>query len=156
MCHWKNMIGHRNGVLMWKIAYYKNINGRCPLEISEGHTQDISKFWFNSWEPIWYFKNCKAPENLWQPARCTGFSHSNRDEMWYYIKIEEKNPKYLIISVIRTILGNIGTYKEYTNEDPNQVPELTEMELVFLKSSNEIISGDLEKFRLIRTKFQGR
>ena len=48
------------------IDSYKNINGRCTLQISEGHTQDISKFRYHLWEPIWYFKKCKAPETSWQ------------------------------------------------------------------------------------------
>ena len=30
----------------------KNIDVRFPLEISEGHTQEISKFRFHLWEPI--------------------------------------------------------------------------------------------------------
>ena len=46
---------------MHNIASSKNLSGRCPLEISKGHTQDISKFRFHLWEPIWYFKKCKAP-----------------------------------------------------------------------------------------------
>ena len=35
------------------IASYKNLNGKCPLEISEGHIQVISKFIFHLWETIW-------------------------------------------------------------------------------------------------------
>ena len=50
---------------------------------------------------------------------------------------------------------NIGTYKEYTNEDPNQVPELTEMELVFLKSSNDIIYGYLDEITPDHDKVSG-
>ena len=43
------------------------------------------------WEPIWYFKKCKTPENTWQPEICIRFSHSIGDEMCYSIKTEEKN-----------------------------------------------------------------
>ena len=45
----------------------EKINGSCSLKICEGHTQDISKFRFHLWEPMWYFKKCKAPENSWKP-----------------------------------------------------------------------------------------
>ena len=45
---------------VYYIASYKNLNVRCPLDISEGHTQGISGFRFNLWEPICYFKECKA------------------------------------------------------------------------------------------------
>ena len=68
------------------IAYSKNLNGRCLLEISEGHTQDISKFRFHLCEPIFYFKKFKAPEKYWQPAIWMGFAHSTGYEMCYYIK----------------------------------------------------------------------
>ena len=49
------------------IASSKNLNGRCLLEISEVHTQEISKFSFHFWETIWYFKKCKATEKYQQP-----------------------------------------------------------------------------------------
>ena len=64
--------------------------------------------------------------------------------MCYHINSEEKNPKYLIISVIRTRCRHIGTDKEYTNEYPKQAPELSDTELGFLNSSNDIISGELD------------
>ena len=63
------------------IASPKKLNGMCPLEISEVHTQEISKSRFNLWEPIWYFKKCKVPENPWQPAIWMGFSNPTQDEM---------------------------------------------------------------------------
>ena len=34
------------------IDSYKNLKGRFPIKISEGYTQDISKFRFHLWEPI--------------------------------------------------------------------------------------------------------
>ena len=37
------------------IASFKKLNGRFPLEISEGHTQDILKFKFHLWGTIWCF-----------------------------------------------------------------------------------------------------
>ena len=46
------------------VASSKNLIGRCPIKIYEGHTKDISKFRFHLWETIWYFKKCKAPEIL--------------------------------------------------------------------------------------------
>ena len=123
----------------------KNLNGRCPLEISEGHTQDISTFIFHLWEPIWYFKNCKAPENPWQPEKWVGFENSTGDEMCYYINTEEKNPKYLTRSVIRTRCRHNIIEKQYTNEELKQVPELNGIELGFTNSSNDTISGYLDE-----------
>ena len=62
-------------------ASSKKLNGGCPLEISEGQTQDISKLIFHLWEPIWYFRKCKTTENPWQPVRWMGFVHSTGYEM---------------------------------------------------------------------------
>ena len=59
--------------------------------------------------------------------------------MCYYIKTEEKNQNYLIISVIRNRRRHTGIDKEYTNEDPKQATELNDTELGFLKSLNDII-----------------
>ena len=73
------------------------------------------------------------------------FSHSTGDEMCYHINTEENNPKYLIISVIRTRRRHIGTDKDCINEEPKQAPELNYMELGFLNLSNEVISGELEE-----------
>ena len=67
-----------------------------------------------------------------------------------------QNPKYLTRPVICTIRRNIGTYKEYTNEDPKQAPELNNMELDFLNSSNDTISGDLGEIPPDHNFFQGR
>ena len=58
---------HKWYVDVHNIVSSKNLNGGYPLEISEGHTQDNSKFKFYLWEPICYFKKCKAPENPWKP-----------------------------------------------------------------------------------------
>ena len=43
------------------IDSHKYFSGKFPLEIIEGHNKDLSKFIFNLWEPIWYFKKCKSP-----------------------------------------------------------------------------------------------
>ena len=84
-----------------------------------------------------------------------GFTHSTGDEIWYYIKIEYKNPKSLIISVIQNRRKHIDTYKCYTNEYPKQAPELNYMELFFLNSSNDIISGDLDEITPNHNKVLG-
>ena len=47
------------------IASSKKLDSRSHLEASEGFTQEISKFCFRIWEPSWYFKKVKAPENTW-------------------------------------------------------------------------------------------
>ena len=83
------------------------------------------------------------------------FVHSCRYEMCYYIKKNKKNPKYLIISVVRTSHEHIGTDKDYTNKDPNQAPEINDMELVFLNSSNGIIYGYLDEVQPDHDKVSG-
>ena len=72
---------HKWCVDVHNIASSKNFNGSFPPAISEGHTRDISKYIFHLWEPIWYFKHSKAPENPRQPEICTGFANSTGDEM---------------------------------------------------------------------------
>ena len=73
----------------------------------------------------------------------------------YYINTEEKNSKYLIISVIRTRCRHIGTDKDYTNGDPKQALELNDMDLGFLKSSNVIIYGDMDEIMPDQDKVSG-
>ena len=53
--------------------------------------------------------------------------------------------KFLVISVIWTRHRHIDTEKYYTNEIPNQASELNRMELRFLNSTNDIISGEMGK-----------
>ena len=73
-----------------------------------------------------------------------GFAHSTGDEIFYYIKKEEKNENDLIRSVIWTRYRHIGTDKDCTNKYPKQVLELNDTELGFLNSSNDITSGDMD------------
>ena len=54
--------------------------------------------------------------------------------MCYYIKIEEKKQKKITISVIRNRHRHVGIDKEYTNGQPNQAPEINDMELGFINS----------------------
>ena len=56
------------------IASSNNLDWIIPLEVSEGFTQEISKFCFHIWETIWYFKESKATENPWQRRSCMGFA----------------------------------------------------------------------------------
>ena len=53
------------------------------MKVSEGFTQDISKFHFHTWEPIWYFKKLKAPEISWKPGKLMAFVYSTGGEMYY-------------------------------------------------------------------------
>ena len=63
--------------------------------------------------------------------------------MCYYIKNERtENPQYLIRSVICTCRKNIGTEKEYANEDSSQQPEVAELELGFLNKFQQTISSE--------------
>ena len=68
----------------------------------------------------------------------------NRPFFFSFQKFEEK----YFVEVNKTVLttcGHIGTDKEYNNEDPKQAPELNGRKLCFLYSSNDIISGELDK-----------
>ena len=75
--------------------------------------------------------------------------------MWYYIKTEDKNPKYLTISAIQTRNRHTSTDKEYTNEEAKESPELNDMELGFIKSSNDIIYGELDEMTPDQEKVSG-
>ena len=55
-----------------------------------------------------------------------------------------KITKYIIISVILNRSSHIGIETEYTNKEPNKYPELNAIELGFITSSNEIISGEMD------------
>ena len=109
-------------VYVHNIASYKKLDWRSTLEVSEGFTQDIPKFCFHIREKMFYFKKVKAPENIWQPGRWTGFEDSTGDEMCHYIRTEGKKTCYLIWSVIFTRGNKIGTDKEYVNNDTNNAP----------------------------------
>ena len=74
-----------------------------------------------------------------------GFGHPTGYEMCYYIMTEDKNQKYLIVSVIRNRRRQIVTDEEYINEDPKQAPDLNDMELGFVNSLNDIIYGEMDK-----------
>ena len=84
-----------------------------------------------------------------------GCEHYIGDDICYYFNAEEKNPQYLIISVIRNRCRHIGTDKDYTNGDPKQALELNDMELGFLNSSNVIISGDMDEITPDQDKVSG-
>eukprot|EP00957_Ditylum_brightwellii_P187308 14265303-Ditylum_brightwellii.AAC.2 len=45
------------------ITLSRNLDWKSPMDVAVGHTQDISDFRFHMWEPILYFKKCKAPED---------------------------------------------------------------------------------------------
>ena len=81
----------------------KNKNWRTPLEISTGHTPDISMFRFHFWEPIWFFETTKSPFDNWRKWRFLGFAESTGDLMTYWIeKEDEDKPQMLVWSGIRT------------------------------------------------------
>ena len=71
-----------------------------------------------------------------------GFLIFDRRQISYYIGIEGNDPCYLIWSVICTHTRNIGTSKEYVNDNAKNAPELEDTELVFLKTSNKPIYED--------------
>ena len=59
--------------------------------------------------------------------------------MCYYIRRERKKICYLVWSVICTRRKNIGTVKEYVNNDTKYAPELEEMQLGLLNTANNTI-----------------
>ena len=79
-------------VYVHNIVSSKKLDCRSPLEVSEGFTQEISKFYFHVWEPICYFNNSKPPENPQQHSRWMGFEYSTGEKMCYYISKEGKKP----------------------------------------------------------------
>ena len=84
------MIGHRKWCVdVNNIHYSKNINGTFPLEIIEGHTQDISKFIFHLLETIWYFNNFKAPQILRKQKYIWSF-HTTLDMKRYNTLIKRR------------------------------------------------------------------
>jgi hypothetical protein len=115
---------------------------RTPIEASEGHTPDISKFRFYPWEPIWYYDpKVKQPKDNLKKARWLGFATSAGDELTYYIQTEkdkgEGRNEVLIRSIIRTRRKNVGIETEYVNDDPEYADFfLSELE----DSENGVIS----------------
>eukprot|EP00957_Ditylum_brightwellii_P047692 3623203-Ditylum_brightwellii.AAC.1 len=95
------------------------------------------------WEPIWYYKKCKAPEDPLKKARWMGFVHDAGDDMTYYIKTEESPFKYVIRSVICTRRRHVRTEREHVNEDSFLQPELREIELDFLNNDDEVILDNM-------------
>ena len=60
----------------------RSLNWEYPLTVDSGNTQDISKFRFHMWEPVWYFvPGVKAPKNNLLPARWLDFANSSGDDM---------------------------------------------------------------------------
>ena len=124
------------------IASSRKLDWRSPLDVSTGYTQDISKFRFHLWEPVWYYQKVKQPNDPWKKARWLGFADSARDKMCYYIKTEGQKPQILIRSIICTRRKNVGTDEEYVNENPKDQTELNEIELGFLTQNGKEIPGD--------------
>ena len=69
-----------------------NHDWRTPLEVSTGHTLEISAFQFHVWEPIWYFDPTihKPGPNL-KKARWLGMAWAAGDALTYYIQTEKEH-----------------------------------------------------------------
>eukprot|EP00957_Ditylum_brightwellii_P010660 807462-Ditylum_brightwellii.AAC.1 len=67
--------------------------------------------------------------------------------MTYYIKTEEKQPKYLIWSIICSWWKHIGTNREHTNKNPDKQEELKELEFDLLNKNEEIIQDEKDDGR---------
>ena len=121
------------------ISSSKKLDRTIPLEVSEGFTQEISKFSFHIREKVLYFNKSKAPENPWQHGRWMGFADLTRDGMCYNIRMEGKKTCYLICSVICTYRKNIGNGEDYVNDYAKHAPELEDMEMGLLNTSKKPI-----------------
>ena len=97
---------------------------RTPLEISSGHTPDISKFRFHIWEPVWYFEPTKSPIDSWKKGRWLGFAHSTGDVMTYYVETAEtgRKPQVLMRS---SVISRSQHQDNPTNDLSNQTQKHT-------------------------------
>ena len=136
------------------IASSRRLDWKSPDDLHLGYTQDISKFRFHVWEPIWYFeRGAKAPIDTWQKGRWMGFAHQSGDAFTYYIRTEKDGGGRDVILIrrdIKTRRKNIGTDTEYVNNDVaqadfllldstgNPIPEEPAMEI------NEEVDADLQ------------
>ena len=131
---------------MRNVASSRALDWACPLELSTGRTQDISKFRFHLWEPIWYYEKTKTPRDSWKPGRWLGFATGAGDEMTYYIETERGKGKNVVLirSTICTRRKFIGTEREHTNDDPDKSDEIEKMKLTFKKIDMNIDDSDTE------------
>jgi hypothetical protein len=132
----------------------RRLGWRTPLEKSEGHLQDISRFRFHMWEPIWYYEpKTKQPANNLKKARWLGFATSAGNAFTYYIQTKkdpgEGRNVILIQSIIRTRRKNIGTENEYCCNNPDlagfflSIQDLEETETSFM-SPQDMDPGELD------------
>jgi hypothetical protein len=62
------------------------INGRTPLEILTGDTQDISVFHFKPYEPAWFLNTKATLQHCeWVKGRFLGIAWSTGDQMFYRV-----------------------------------------------------------------------
>ena len=94
------------------------------MEISSGHTPDISKFRFHIWEPVWYFEPTKSPIDSWKKGRWLGFAHSTGDVMKYYVETAEtgRKPQVLMRS---SVISRSQHQDNPTNDLSNQTQKHT-------------------------------
>ena len=102
----------------------RSLNFRTPMEVSTGHTPDISKFRFYFYEPLWYFEpKIKLPRPNLLKCRYLGIAESCGDAMTYYVLTEPDDPKakrqVLMRSVVKSRRKDIGTTSEYVNDNPD-------------------------------------
>ena len=103
------------------ISSIRKLDWNSPNDIHLGYTQDISKFRFHVWEPIWYYeKGGKTPVDTWKKGRWMGFAHQSGDAFTYYIRTEKLGTSRDVILIrrdIKTRRKNIGVDTEYVNDD---------------------------------------
>eukprot|EP00957_Ditylum_brightwellii_P047126 3578653-Ditylum_brightwellii.AAC.1 len=71
--------------------------------------------------------------------------------MTYYIKTKDKNPRYLVRSIICTRRKKIGTDEEYVNEDSLLQPKLKDIELEFLNKLDQVVADQDLQDKLLPT-----
>ena len=102
----------------------RSLKYKTPMEISNGHTPDISMFRFHFYEPLWYFDpKIKLPRSNLLKCRYLGLAESCGDAMTYYVLTEPDSAKtrrqVLMRSVIKTRRKNIGQHGEHVNNNPD-------------------------------------
>ena len=116
------------------------------MEVSTGHTPDISKFRFYFYEPLWHFEpKIKLLKSNLLKCRYLAIAESCGDVMMYYILTKPDDPKVrrqvLMRSVVKTRRKNIGTSSEYVNENPD-MESFTLCITDKLKNNKQILEHD--------------
>ena len=131
----------------------RSLGFRTPMEVSTGHTPDISKFRFHFYEPLWFFEpKMKLPKSNLLKCRYLAIAESCGDAMTYFILTEpdESNVRRQVLmrSVVKTRRKNIGTSSEYVNENPD-MESFTLSIADKLKNNKQVLEHDSTEVPLL-------